>query len=115
IDVNQGDFDLAIRGWGNSNNPHPHFSYTQAFFTHNTLAINDGGQGTQFDLVQDTAVAGEVDLNQLTIESAEGLDEEAQIDNITTIAQVYNELLPNIPLFERYGNNAALEGVRVDT
>ncbi|HYH11607.1 MAG TPA: ABC transporter substrate-binding protein, partial [Thermomicrobiales bacterium] len=37
IDVDQGNFDLAIRGWGSSSNPHPHFSYAQAFFTHNTL------------------------------------------------------------------------------
>lgn len=113
IDVNQGNFDLAIRAWGSSNNPHPHFSFAQAFFTHNTLAQNDGGEGMAFDLVQETEVAGEVDLNQLTVESAEGLDEEQQREQVTTIAQVFNELLPIIPLFERYGNNAALEGVRV--
>ena len=114
IDVDQGNFDLAIRGWGSSNNPHPHFSYTTAFFTHNTLAINNGGEGTQFPLVQETEVAGEVDLDELTVQSVRGLDEQEQIDQLTTIAQVYNELLPNIPLFERYGNNAALEGVRVE-
>src|SRR5690606_681805 len=27
IDVDQGNFDFAIRGWGNSTNPHPHFSF----------------------------------------------------------------------------------------
>src|SRR5690606_14639061 len=72
IDVDQRNFDLAIRGWGSSNNPHPHFSYATAFFTHNTLAINNGGQGTQFPLVQETEVAGEVDLDQLTVDSALG-------------------------------------------
>jgi len=113
IDVNKGNFDLAIRGWGSSNNPHPHYSYTAAFYTHNTLAKNDGGKGMDFPLVQDTEVAGEVDLDKLTVESAEGLDRDAQKDNVTTIAQVFNELLPIVPLFERYGNNAALEGVRV--
>lgn len=114
IDVDEGNFDLAIRGWGSSNNPHPHFSFRQAFFVHNTLAINNGGDGTAFELVQDTEVAGEVDLDQLTVDSALGLDEQAQIEQVTTIAQVFNELLPIIPLFERYGNNAALEGVRVE-
>jgi peptide/nickel transport system substrate-binding protein len=113
IDVNQGNFQMAIQGWGSSTNPHPHFSYTTAFFTNNTLAQNDGGEGIAFDLNQETEVAGEVDINQLVVESALGLDEQAQIDNLTTIAQVFNELLPKIPLFERYGNNAALEGVRV--
>jgi peptide/nickel transport system substrate-binding protein len=114
IDVNQGNFDIAIRGWGSSNNPHPHYSYAQAFYTHNTLAQNDGGEGISFPLVQETEVAGEVDLDAMTVASAEGLDLNAQREDITTIAQVFNELLPIVPLFERYGNNAALEGVRVE-
>jgi peptide/nickel transport system substrate-binding protein len=114
IDVNQGNFDLAIRAWGSSSSPHPHFSYTQAFYTHNTLAQNDGGSGIAFDLIQQTEAAGEIDLDELIVESAVGLDEAEQRDNLTTIAQVFNELLPIIPLFERYGNNAALEGVRVE-
>lgn len=112
IDVDQGRFDLAVVGWGSSNNPHPHFSYTQAFFTHNTLAINNGGQGTGFPLVQETETAGEVDLEELTIRSAQGLDPEAQRQDIAVIARVYNELLPRIPLWERYGNNSIIEGVR---
>jgi peptide/nickel transport system substrate-binding protein len=113
IDLDKGNFQLAIEGWGSSTNPHPHYSYAQAFFTHNTLAINNGGKGIAFPLEQDTEVAGKVDLNELTVASAEGLDEEKQKAQVTTIAQVFNELLPIIPLFERYGNNAALEGVRV--
>ena len=113
VDVNRGDFDLAIRAWGASSNPHPHFSYVQAFFTHNTLAVNDGGQGMGYDLTQDTSVTGTIDLEQLTLDAADGLDEEAQKEDVTQIALAFNELLPIIPLFERYGNNAALEGVRV--
>ena len=113
IDVNKGNFQLAIRGWGSSGNPHPHFSYTQAFFTHNTLAINDGGKGMAFPLVQETEVAGEVDLEELTIQCAQGLDEALQKDQVALIGSVFNELLPVVPLWERFGNNAALEGVRV--
>jgi peptide/nickel transport system substrate-binding protein len=114
VDVNQGKFQLAIRAWGSSGNPHPHFSYTQNFFTHNTLAVNDGGEGMAFPLVQTTDAAGEVDLEQLTVDSADGLDEEAQKAKIGTVAKAFNELLPIIPLFERYGNNAAVEGERVE-
>jgi peptide/nickel transport system substrate-binding protein len=113
IDVDEGNFQLAIRGWGSSTNPHPHFSYTTAFYTHNTLAINNGGEGIAFPLEQETDVAGTVDLNDLIVSSARGLDVEAQKADVTIMAQVYNELLPVIPLFERYGNNAALEGVRI--
>ncbi len=113
IDVDEGNFQLAIRGWGSSTDPHPHFSYTTAFFTHNTLAVNNGGEGIAFPLVQTTDATGEVDLDALTVQAAEGLDEAAQKADVTTIALAFNELLPKIPLFERYGNNAALEGVRV--
>jgi peptide/nickel transport system substrate-binding protein len=113
IDVDQGNFELAIRGWGSSNNPHPHFSFTEAFFTNNTLAVNNAGEGIAFPLEQTTDVAGDVDLNALVVSSAQGLDEAAQQADVTIMAQVFNELLPKIPLFERYGNNAALEGVRV--
>ncbi len=75
--------------------------------------MGTGGEGIAFDLVQQTDVAGEVDLERLTVESAEGLDEAAQRDQVTVIAQVFNELLPIVPLWERYGNNAVVEGVRV--
>lgn len=113
IDVDKGNFDLAIRGWGNSSNPHPHFSYTQSLFTHNTLAKNSGGVGMDFPLEQETEVLGTVDLNELTINSALGMDEDLQKENISQIAQVFNEILPVVPMWERFGNNAALEGVRV--
>ena len=113
IDVDQGNFDFAIRGWGNSTNPHPHFSFTTAFFTHNTLAVNNGGEGTQFPLETTSEAAGEVDLSAMVVASAEGMDVAAQNENVTAMALTYNELLPAIPLFERFGNNCALEGVRV--
>jgi peptide/nickel transport system substrate-binding protein len=113
LDVDKGNFELAVQGWGSSSNPHPHFSYTQALFLHNTLAVNNGGAGMAFPLVQQTDALGEVDLETLIIESAAGLDEDLQKDRVTTIATAFNELLPVVPLFERFGNNAALEGVRV--
>jgi peptide/nickel transport system substrate-binding protein len=113
IDIDKGNFQLALHSWGNSSNPHPHFSFTTAFFDRNTLAVNNGGEGIAFPLQQESDVAGTVDLNDLTVQSAQGLDEAQQKAQVTTIAQVFNELLPKIPLFERYGNNAALEGVRV--
>ncbi len=113
IDVDQGAFDFAVRGWGNSTNPHPHFSFSTAFFTHNTLAVNNGGTGTQFPLQTTSEIAGDVDLEAMVVESAEGMSLDAQKSKVAIMAQVYNELLPAIPLWERFGNNCALEGVRV--
>jgi peptide/nickel transport system substrate-binding protein len=114
VDWDKGNFDCGIGGWGNSSNPHPHFSFVVPFLTRNyPIAKNNGGRGIDFPLEQDTEVAGKVNIEELVVDSAQGLDVEKQKAQVTTIAQVFNELLPCIPLYERYGNNAGLEGVRV--
>lgn len=114
IDVDKGNFQLALQNWGSSSNPHPHFSFVTDLFTHNIpIAANQGGKGMAFELKQQTDALGEVDLEQLVVDAALGLDEQAQKERVTTIAIAFNELLPMIPLFERYGNNPVLEGVRV--
>ena len=114
VDMDKGNFEMGIQGWGNSNNPHPHFSFVTPFLTRNyPIAKNNGGRGIDFPLEQETKVAGKVNIEQLITDSARGLDTEKQKAEVTTIARVFNELLPCIPLYERYGNNAALEGVRV--
>ncbi len=111
-DANSGDFQMTIRAWGSSSNPHPHYSYVADLFTFNKRG-QDATPGMSFPLVQQTDVAGEVNLDALTVQSAVGLEKEPQVGTLTTLAQAFNELLPIIPLFERYGNNAALEGERV--
>jgi peptide/nickel transport system substrate-binding protein len=113
VDIDQGKFQLAIQDWGNSTNPHPHYSFASTFFNHNTLAVNNGGKGMDFPLVQQTDVAGEVDINDLIVKSGEGLDTGEQREYINQLSQIFNELLPVVPIFELYGNNVALEGVRV--
>ncbi|MGC9397424.1 MAG: ABC transporter substrate-binding protein, partial [Anaerolineae bacterium] len=108
IDVNQGDFELAIRGWG-SGNPHPHFSFVQDFFTHNIEAAQ--GPGMSFDLDVTTDCCGDFDLEPLIEDQTTGLDTEAQKAMVATTAQAFNELLPIVPLWERYGNNPAMDGL----
>ncbi len=56
---------------------------------------------------------GELDLAALTIEAGKGSDRDAQAEIVNQLALAYNELLPQIPLWERYGNNPTLEDVRV--
>ncbi len=43
----------------------------------------------------------DIDFNQLVIDSAAGLDEEAQKAAVTKLAIAFNELLPIIPFWER--------------
>ena len=114
IDIDKGDFEMAIQAWGSSAHPHPHFSFVTDLFVHNIpIAKNQGGKGYGFPLQDVKTSAGTVDLEELVAISGEGLDVEEQKKNISTVALAFNELLPIIPLFERYGNNPALEGVRV--
>ena len=58
-----------------------------------------------FDLNVSTESVGDVDLWALVKASGSGGDAAAQVETLDTIAQAYNELLPQIPLWERYGNN----------
>ncbi|MBE3598431.1 MAG: ABC transporter substrate-binding protein [Limnochordaceae bacterium] len=110
IEIQQGRFQMAIQAWG-VGNPHPHFSFVQDLFTYNYVLAP--GPGMSFDLKQKTKALGEVDLEQLVVEAGAGLDEAKQKDAVAKAAIAFNELLPIIPLWERYGNNAVLENVRV--
>ncbi len=109
-DMDNGRFQLGINAWG-AGNPHPHFSYVADVLTHN--APQAPGPGMAFPLKQQTESLGEVDLQELTVQSAAGLDEEAQKATVTKLATAFNELLPIIPLWERYGNNPVLRDARV--
>jgi peptide/nickel transport system substrate-binding protein len=45
------------------------------------------------------------DVRQLSLDAGVGLDVEVQRPLIEQLALSYNEMLPAIPLWERYGNN----------
>lgn len=106
-----GEFEMAIQIWGSSQHPHPHFSFVADLFTHNTpITQNIGGDGIAFDLEVETEAFGDLDLQDVVNASGQGLDEEEQKQNVTMAAVAFNELLPIIPMFERYGNNPTQEG-----
>lgn len=107
--VQDGDFEMGINAWGQGQ-PHPVYSFEYPLLTYN---VDASGGGIHFDLTQDTESLGKVDLHKLVIQSASGLDKEEQKATVTKLAKAFNELLPVIPLWERYGNNPALDGERV--
>jgi peptide/nickel transport system substrate-binding protein len=100
---------MGIQAWGQGQ-PHPVYSFEHPLMTYNVAA---SGGGISYDMTQDTESYGKVDLEKLVIQCASGLDEEEQKATVTKLATVFNELLPVIPLWERYGNNPALDGERV--
>jgi peptide/nickel transport system substrate-binding protein len=106
-EVDAGNFQLASLTWG-SGNPHPSFSYDSNFRTRNQAMSGVGDPtkpGINFDLNVTTEVLGEVDINTLIDASGSGADMEAQKEAIGQLALAFNELLPMVPLWERYGNN----------
>lgn len=108
-DVYDGNFVLAIRAWG-AGNPHPNFSYETDLKTHNYGTGGEQRPGMNWPLVQ-TVDGEEVDLEALWVATAEGMDLEAQKAATAKLAAAYNYLLPQIPLWERYGNNPAFPGL----
>ena len=114
-EIKAGNFELAIREWG-AGNPHPQFAYSINFNAYNSTGgevVTEAGPGMAFPLVQETECCGTVDLGEMTIEAGLGADKDVQLPIINELALAYNELLPQIPLWERYGNNPAVEGIRV--
>mgnify|MGYP000849816863 CR=1 FL=1 len=102
-------FEMAVQGWG-AGNPHPHFSYYADLVTYNYPSGQ--GPGMNFPLVQQTDEFGEVDLEDVILATADGFDGEMQAASVTKLAKVFNDILPIVPLWERYGNNPVLDGVR---
>ena len=104
LDVADGKFTLAIRCWG-AGNPHPQFAYENNLRTSNPAMSGVGDPtkpGMSFNMVQ-----GDVDFNALIDEAGAGADLDAQKAAVSKLAAAYNDVLPEIPLWHRYGNNAA--------
>lgn len=110
-DVYDSNFEMAIRGWGAAS-PFPSQSYLYPYQTLNgqgALAGEEVGGGINFDTTV-TYSGGEVNVFDAAVSSGEGLDSEVQAGYVTQLAQSYNELVPFIQLWERYGNNPLNRG-----
>jgi peptide/nickel transport system substrate-binding protein len=108
VDVQASKYELAIQGWGSSGNPYPADSFRSALFTFNTPQLGPTQKGMDFPMTQTTDVVGKVDLEKVVVDAGIGADDAALKKNTTTAALAFNELLPIIPLWERFGNNPAL-------
>lgn len=106
-DVYDSNFQLAIRNWGLAS-PFPGQSYLQPYDRYNgqgELAGEGVGGGMRFGPSLEWSGGTIEDVRQLALDSGVGLDVEAQRPLIEQLALSYNETLPAIPLWERYGNN----------
>lgn len=114
--VRDGTVQLAIGRWGSTWDVHPSDAFATLFMPRSaTMEDVNAGPITEygFPLIQQSDVAGEVNLQRLTNETARGLDIQRQKDLVRSLARLFNEFLNVIPLYEFHTTTACLEGVRV--
>jgi len=106
-DFNNGKFGLSFNAWG-IGNPHPQPSMVRPIREFNTQAI---GGGHKYPVKQKTS-QGDVDFEALCVQ-AEDIDEAKQKDAVKRFAFAANEVLPCIPLAERFNNAPVNDQKRV--
>ncbi|MGI8418298.1 MAG: ABC transporter substrate-binding protein [Nakamurella sp.] len=109
LDIQHGNFEWAIQAWGSAGNPFPTASFTADILQY-SLPVTKPKKGMAFPLQQNTDVVGKVDFATEIPDSGQGANLDALKAKITKLALAFNELLPIVPLFERYDN----DGVNLD-
>lgn len=106
-DILNGKFTLGFHAWG-LGNPHPQPSMVRPIRQFNTQAV---GGGQKYPVKQKTS-QGDVDFEALLVQ-AEDIDEAKQKDAVKRYTFAFNELLPALPLAERFNNAPINDGKRV--
>ncbi len=109
-EVNDGKHAFFVRAWGIGSAPHPQYSFIQDLRTHNTTPA---GGGMKYPLKQKLASGKEINFDELINATGDGTDEAKQKAAVTELALAFNELLPVIPLWQRFGNNPINDKKRV--
>jgi peptide/nickel transport system substrate-binding protein len=110
-EVNDGKHAFFVRAWGANTGPHPQYSFIQDLRTHNTTQALGG---MKYPLKQTLPSTGrQIDFDELINRTGDGTDETRQKAAVTEIALAFNELLPIIPLWQRFGNNPINDVKRV--
>jgi peptide/nickel transport system substrate-binding protein len=81
------------------------FTLTEGFFGSNSPDAPEGQpKGYQWPLTQTARDGSTVSIRELIAQSQAGLDFEAQKAAVQTLAWIFNDQLPIVPLYERYTN-----------
>ena len=102
-DTNDGKFAIALNPWG-IGNPHPQQSLVRPIREFNTTPA---GGGMKYPVTN--GIDWETKLNQ----AVEGFDTAKQKPIVTELTLAFNELLPCVPLWERFNNNPVNDKKRV--
>ncbi|MFP3316338.1 MAG: ABC transporter substrate-binding protein [Caldivirga sp.] len=110
--VEDGQFQLAIQGWG-AGAPTPFFSYYNLFATYNAREyLGTGTPGMALPMIWNTT-NGLINASKLIYEIGYSTNVTEEREAFSKLAIAFSQYLPVIPIWERYGDNPVLEGVRV--
>lgn len=104
VDLDQGKYEWTVLTWGSAGNPFPTASFQTDILTYNAPATHPY-KGMNFPLQQHTDVVGDIDFATAIPDSGEGPNLDSLKAKVGKVALAFNELLPIIPNYERYGNN----------
>jgi len=107
--INEGTYQLALSFFG-TGQPHPMFAFETPLLMSNAKVA----KGLSYPMSQNTAVAGQVDLEDLIYQSAAGWDTDAQKAIVEKIVYTVNETVPYIPIYSKWSTNLSSEGMRTD-
>lgn len=107
--IDDGNFDLALSFFG-TGIPHPAFGFETPLIVSNANVT----KGLSYDMVQETTLAGKVDLKELINLGTQGWDEDVQRERIESIVYTVNETVPYIPVYTKWSLNLSSEGLRTD-
>lgn len=116
--IAQGRYDVMVDFSMVSTPSHPatslDWNMASGFFgTNNPEAGPGGSTGLNWPWEQTAPDGTEVYVPDLLEEAVAGLDVEAQKEPVQTLASIFNEELPIVPLFERYTTDPIAHGPRV--
>jgi len=107
--INEGNFQLALSFFG-TGQPHPMFAFETPLLVSNSKAV----KGMGYPMNQNTAAAGQVNLEELIYQSTAGWDPTAQKAIVEKIVYTINETVPYIPIYAKWSTNLSSEGLRTD-
>jgi peptide/nickel transport system substrate-binding protein len=102
-DTNDGKFQMALNAWG-IGNPHPQQSLVRPIREYNTTPAGGG---------QKYPVTNGIDWEAKLNSAVEGFDIAKQKPIVTELTLAFNDLLPCVPLWERFNNNPVNDKKRV--
>lgn len=114
--IKQGRYDVMLDFSMVSTPSHPatslDWNMAEGFFGTNNPEAK-GSKGLNWSWRQTAPDGTEVYIPDLLDEAVAGLDQEPQKAAVQTLAQIFNDQLPVVPLFERYTTDPIAHGPRV--